>query len=81
MRVVTILPALDEEATLGSVVRAIARALGPEVMVVANGSRDGAAAVAQAAGAPVMQEPPRGYGAACLAGRLASGRYSGLPRR
>ena len=60
MRMVTIIPALEEEAAIGSVVRAISRALVHEVMVVDNGSRDGTAAVAQAAGAPVMQEPQRG---------------------
>jgi glycosyltransferase involved in cell wall biosynthesis len=71
MRIVTMIPALDEEAAIGSVVRAISRALVHEVMVVDNGSRDGTAAVAQAAGAPIIQEPQRGYGAACLAGALA----------
>ena len=38
------------------------------VVVVDNGSRDGTAAVARAAGATVVHEPRRGYGAACLAG-------------
>ena len=65
MRIVTIIPALDEEAAIGSVVRAISRELVHEVIVVDNGSRDGTAAVAQAAGATVIQEPQRGYGAAC----------------
>jgi glycosyltransferase involved in cell wall biosynthesis len=57
---VTIIPALEEEAAIGSVVRAISRELVHGVLVVDNGSRDGTAAVAQAAGAPVMQEPQRG---------------------
>ena len=57
--------ALDEEAAIGSVVRAISRELVHAVMVVDNGSRDGTAAGAQAAGATVIQEPQRGYGAAC----------------
>ena len=56
---VTSIPALEEEAAIGSVVRAISRALVHEVLVVDHGSRDGTAAVAQAAGAPVMQEPQR----------------------
>jgi glycosyltransferase involved in cell wall biosynthesis len=38
------------------------------VVVVDNGSRDGTAQVARAAGAEVVAEPRRGYGAACLAG-------------
>ncbi|HEY6866534.1 MAG TPA: glycosyltransferase, partial [Candidatus Eisenbacteria bacterium] len=39
-----------------------------EVVVVDNGSTDRTAAVARAAGATVVREPRRGYGAACLAG-------------
>jgi glycosyltransferase involved in cell wall biosynthesis len=73
MRVATIIPALDEEAAIGGVVRAISRELVHEVIVVDNGSRDGTAAVAEAAGARVIQEPQRGYGAACLAGARAAG--------
>jgi glycosyltransferase involved in cell wall biosynthesis len=38
------------------------------VLVVDNGSRDRTADVARAAGAVVVHEPRRGYGAACLAG-------------
>jgi glycosyltransferase involved in cell wall biosynthesis len=72
MRIVTIIPALDEVAAMGRVVRAISRELVHEVIGVDNGSRDGTAAVAQAAGAPVIQEPQRGEGAACLAGALAA---------
>jgi glycosyltransferase involved in cell wall biosynthesis len=68
MRIVTIIPTLDEEAAIDGVVRAVSRELVHEVIVVDNGSRDGTAAVAQAAGATVIQEPRRGYGSACLAG-------------
>ncbi len=68
MRIVMIIPTLDEEAAIAGVVRAVSRALVHEVIVVDNGSRDGTAAVAQAAGATVIQEPRRGYGSACLAG-------------
>ena len=38
------------------------------VLVVDNGSRDGTAAAARAAGAQVVVEPRRGYGQACLTG-------------
>ena len=40
MRVVTIIPALDEEGAIGGVIRAVPRALVEEVIVVDNGSRD-----------------------------------------
>ena len=72
MRIVTIIPALDEEAAIGGVVRAVSRELVQEVIVVDNGSRDRTAAVAQAAGATVIHEPRRGYGSACLAGARAA---------
>ena len=71
MHIAVIIPALDEEAAIGGVVRAVPRDLVREVVVVDNGSLDGTAAVAQAAGARVVREPLRGYGAACLAGALA----------
>src|SRR5712692_11596826 len=72
MHIVTIIPALDEEGAIGGVVRAVSRELVQEVIVVDNGSCDGTTAVAQAAGASVIQEPQRGYGSACLAGARAA---------
>jgi glycosyltransferase involved in cell wall biosynthesis len=71
MYIAVIIPALDEAAAIGGVVRAIPRDLVQDLVVVDNGSHDGTAAVAQAAGARVVREPLRGYGAACLAGALA----------
>lgn len=71
MYIAVIIPALDEEGAIGGVVRAIPRDLVQDVVVVDNGSQDGTAAVAQAAGASVVREALRGYGAACLAGALA----------
>jgi glycosyltransferase involved in cell wall biosynthesis len=71
MRIAVIIPALDEAAAIGGVVRAVPRDLVQEVVVVDNGSRDGTAEAAKAAGARVVGEPLRGYGAACLAGALA----------
>ena len=69
MIVDAIIPALDEEATVGRVVRAILGGSAVRtVVVVDNGSRDATAEVARAAGAEVVSEPRRGYGAACLAG-------------
>ena len=68
MRVVLIIPALDEAAVIGDVVRRVPRTAVSEVIVVDNGSTDATAAVAERAGARVIVEPQRGYGAACWAG-------------
>ena len=72
MHIAVIIPALDEEAVIGEVVRAVPRDLVREVIVVDNGSTDRTAEVAKTAGARVIQESLRGYGAACLAGALAA---------
>jgi len=65
-RVDVVIPALDEEAALPHVLREIPRDV-RRVVVADNGSTDGTARVARAAGAEVVQEARRGYGAACLA--------------
>jgi glycosyltransferase involved in cell wall biosynthesis len=72
MRVSVVIPALNEEAAIGGVVAEVPRALVHEIIVVDNGSTDRTAALASAAGARVVHEPARGYGAACLAGVLAA---------
>src|SRR5205823_13509268 len=51
----------------------VPRALVDEIIVVDNGSTDRTAEIAAAAGARVVREATRGYGAACLAGALAAG--------
>lgn len=70
--VVVIIPALNEEAPIGDVVRAC-RAVGVarEVIVVDNGSTDRTADRAREAGARVVSQPVRGYGRACAAGVAA----------
>jgi glycosyltransferase involved in cell wall biosynthesis len=73
VRISVVIPALNEEAAIGGVVREVPRDLVDEVIVVDNGSTDRTAAIAAAAGARVVREPSRGYGAACLAGALAAG--------
>ena len=72
--IAVIMPALNEEASVGGAVTGIRQALqGPlqQVIVVDNGCTDGTAAAARQAGAVVVAEPERGYGAACLAGIAA----------
>jgi glycosyltransferase involved in cell wall biosynthesis len=73
VRVTVVIPALNEEAAIGGVVREVPRNLVDEIIVVDNGSTDGTAEIAAAAGARVIREPIRGYGAACRAGALAAG--------
>ena len=67
-RVSLIIPALNEEKSIGSVLNAIPRELVSEIIVVDNGSTDRTADVARHCGARVVVQPERGYGAACLAG-------------
>jgi glycosyltransferase involved in cell wall biosynthesis len=65
-----ILPVLDEAAALPTVLGGVPAGYRP--IVVDNGSSDGSAAVARTAGALVVAEPARGFGAACFAGLRAS---------
>jgi len=67
-RVGVVIPALDEEAAIGAVIRAVPRQIVTDLVVVDNGSRDLTAEAARASGARVVGEPRRGYGAACWAG-------------
>ena len=68
MIVSVIIPALNEQETIASVVSDIPRELVTEIIVVDNGSDDHTAERARAAGARVVSEPHRGYGRACAAG-------------
>ncbi len=72
-----VIPALDEEASLPSVLADLNALNGPagpggnavrRVVVADNGSRDGTARVAREGGAVVVDAARRGYGSACLAG-------------
>ncbi|MBI2491564.1 MAG: glycosyltransferase family 2 protein [Candidatus Rokubacteria bacterium] len=73
MKVALIVPALNEAAAIGPLVRRVPRDLVADVLVVDNGSTDATARAAAAAGARVVHEPRRGYGAACWAGVTALG--------
>ncbi|MEM1052441.1 MAG: glycosyltransferase, partial [Pseudomonadota bacterium] len=69
-KVSVVIPALNEESSVGDTVRGILSSAPDglhEVIVADNGSTDATATVAKAAGAQVVSEPSRGYGAACLA--------------
>ena len=70
-RISIIIAALNEEATIASVVRELQREVGGlmrECIVVDNGSSDETRAAAAGAGARVVSEPRRGYGRACATG-------------
>jgi len=67
-RVSVVIPALNEEATIADVVRAVPRQIASDVIVVDNGSDDRTVERAREAGARVVQESRRGYGSACYAG-------------
>ena len=65
-----IIPALNEEAAITEVLHEIPE-IADRVIVVDNGSTDGTAERARAAGATVVSQPTRGYGRACLTGLRA----------
>lgn len=70
-RVAVIIPALNEEQSIGRVLDALPKELRAGVVVVDNGSTDRTSEIAAERGARVVREPRRGYGAACLAGIAA----------
>lgn len=64
-----VIPALDEEATVGDVVRGAREHIGGRILVVDDGSVDATSAVARAAGATVLHHPFNlGVGAAVRSG-------------
>lgn len=63
-----VIPAYNEAATILAVLGALPRRVFRHVVVADNGSTDGTAQLARKAGAVVVIEVQRGYGAACLAG-------------
>ena len=71
-RIAAIIPVLDEEGAIGTVVAAMPRGWVDDVIVVDGGSRDATVAEAGAAGATVLVERERGYGRACAQGAGAA---------
>jgi glycosyltransferase involved in cell wall biosynthesis len=63
-----IIPAYNEESSIGLVLADLPMNWIREVIVCNNASTDETAAVAAAAGATVVDQPQAGYGSACLAG-------------
>jgi glycosyltransferase involved in cell wall biosynthesis len=77
VEVSVVIPCLNEAENIEECVRLSLDALGEaglrgEVIVADNGSDDGSAEIATAAGARVVHEPRRGYGSAYLAGFAAA---------
>lgn len=68
LKIAVIIPAFNEERSIGKVIRAIPEHLADEVIVVDNGSTDKTAPIAEEAGATVLYEEKKGYGYACLKG-------------
>ncbi|MCS7033854.1 MAG: glycosyltransferase family 2 protein [Phycisphaerae bacterium] len=67
-RIAVIIPAWNEEGSIGRVIDDLPRDLLHEVIVADNNSTDYTADVARKFGATVTHAPQRGYGSACLAG-------------
>lgn len=67
VRIAVIIPALDEERSIGHVLSDLPQWIA-DVIVVDNGCVDRTAEIAQRHGARVVVQSERGYGAACLAG-------------
>lgn len=63
-----IIPAFNEENSIGNVLKDLPKGVLKEVIVVDNNSRDTTAAEAISHGATVLHENKQGYGYACLKG-------------
>jgi len=72
MKISVVIPTLNEEQAIGEVVAGVPKDRVAQIIVVDNGSTDGTAKRAIAAGAQVINEPRRGYGCACLTGAKAA---------
>jgi len=63
-----IIPAFNEEESIGRVIKEIPAGLVRNVIVCNNNSTDNTSRFAREAGAIVIDQPQRGYGIACLSG-------------
>ncbi len=67
-KVSVIIPALNEEKSIACVINDLPKHIVDEIIVVDNGSSDSTASAAEDAGAIVVKEDLKGYGAACQKG-------------
>ena len=67
-RIFVIIPAINEQDSIGKVIESIPKDITEEIIVIDNGSTDRTIETASASGATVLTESQRGYGAACLKG-------------
>ena len=63
-----IIPALNEEKSIAKVINEIPKSIAKEIIVCDNGSIDNTSKEAVNAGATVLVEDEKGYGASCLKG-------------
>ena len=68
MNIDVIIPAYNEEESIGKVVQDIPKEWVRDIVVCNNNSKDNTRAVAEGAGATVVDQPQPGYGSACLKG-------------
>lgn len=73
-----IIPAFNEEASIGHVIKAIPGIVS-EIIVISNNSTDSTIKVAKNAGATVLSERRKGYGFACLKGMEYVSKQETLP--
>ena len=67
-KIVVLIPAYNEENSVGKVIAEIPKNVVSEIIVVNNNSNDQTRVVAAKAGATVVDQPIQGYGNACLKG-------------
>lgn len=76
MTIILVIPALNEEDSIGEVLRHVPSHLISHIIVCDNASTDRTALVAAQYGAIVVRELERGYGAACLRGLTEARKYA-----
>ncbi len=68
MKTAIVIPAFNEEKSISLVIGDIPKALSHNLVVVNNGSSDKTEKICKDIGVPVINEPRKGYGRACLKG-------------